>query len=149
VKGKKIWKKLVQPQPVSLEYRQWRDRLIRHRFWLAIGLAIAYVGIAGLASFYEIFVNPEQLLKTLERNALKGFLGTIQLRFILHKFISISLLGCLILVWRSVWGRKHPAVMLMLGPWAITFIPEMLLSGYLGIPGYPSTIMFMAQAVLF
>jgi signal transduction histidine kinase len=148
VKGKKIWQVIVHPQSVSLEYRQWRDRLIRHRFWLAIGLAVTYVSIAGVAGFYEVFINPEQLLQTLERNKLTSLLETIRLNFILHKVIFISLLGCLILVWRSAWGGKHPAMMLVLMPWAITLIPEMLLSGYLGIPSYPSTIMFMTQAVI-
>jgi hypothetical protein len=148
VKLKKIWQVIVHPQPVSLEYRQWRDRLIRHRFWLAVGLAVIYVSIAGLAGFYEVFVQPEPLLQAIERNKLTVSLETIQLRFIFHKVIFIGLLGSLILVWRSKWGHKHPVIMLVLMPWAIAFIPEMLFSKYFGIPGYPSTIMFMSQAVI-
>ncbi|NJL58082.1 hypothetical protein HC928_25420, partial [bacterium] len=106
------------------------------------------MSIAGLAGFYEVFIRPEQLSQAIERNNLTISLEDIQLRFIVHKILFISLLGCLILVWRSAWGRKHPAIMLVLMPWAIAFIPEMLFSGYFGIPSYPSTIMFMAQAVI-
>jgi signal transduction histidine kinase len=148
VNVKKIWQVMFHQQPVSLEYRQWRDHLIRHRFWLAIGLAILYVSIRGVAAFYEIFINPEQLLRSLERNNLTYLLEAIHRNFFLHKVAFISLLGCLILVWRSAWGLKHPEIMLVLMPWAIAFIPEMILSGYLGFPGYPSKIMFMAQAVI-
>jgi hypothetical protein len=147
-KTQKIFNAIVQPKPVSLEYRQWRDRLLRQRFWLGIGLAIAHVSIAGLADFYEIFINPEQLLRNLERNQLTGLLETIRQNFILHKVTAIGLLGCLILVWKSGLGRKHPAVMLVLMPWAIAFIPEMVLGAFFRIPRGPSTIMFMAQAVI-
>jgi signal transduction histidine kinase len=146
--GQKIWKTIAQPRPISLEYRQWRDRLIRQRFWLAIGLAVTYMSIQGLADFYEVFINPEQLLRSLEFNKLTNKLEVIHQNFILHKVTFIGLLGLLILLWKSGWGRKHPALMLMLLPWAIAFIPEIVLGAFFGIPRGPSTIMFMAQVVI-
>ncbi len=144
----KIWREIVQPQPVSLEYRQWRDRLIRRRFWLAIGLATLYWSILGLADFYEVFIHPEPLLKTLERNQLNAWLEIIRQNFVLHKITLMGLLISLVLIWRSQWGHKHPAIMLVLLPWAIAFIPEMVLGAFFGIPRGPSTTMFMAQAVI-
>jgi signal transduction histidine kinase len=143
-----MWKKILQPQPLPLEYRQWSNRLIRKRFWLSIGLAVTYLSISGLADFYEIFINSEQLLRTLKRNNLIDLLETVHLNFILHKVTFIALVALSILIWRSVWGRKHPAIVLILLPWAIAFIPEMVLGAFLGIPRGPSTIMFMAQAVI-
>jgi signal transduction histidine kinase len=143
-----IWKTIVKPQPLSLEYKQWRHRLIRKRFWLSIVLAVIYISIAGFADFYEIFINPEPLLRTLERNNLTDKLETIHQNFILHKAVFISFIFLLILIWKSVWGRKHPALMLILFPWVISFIPEIVLGAFLRIPRGPSTIMFMAQAVI-
>ncbi|MGL5834007.1 MAG: sensor histidine kinase [Waterburya sp.] len=142
---RKIWNDLVHPQPVSLEYRQWCDRLIKERFWLAIALAIIYTSIQGLADVYELFINPARLIENLELVRLTHLLATIRQNFILHKIVVLGLLGLLILFWQSVWGRKYPAAILVLMPWAIAFIPEMVLGGYLGIPRSPSIIMFMAQ----
>jgi signal transduction histidine kinase len=147
-KARSICQALIRAQPVSLEYRQWRDRLIRRRFWLAITLAVTYVSIAAIASFYEIFIHPEPLLQTLERNQLGGLIEAIRQNFVLHKVTFIILLGGLISLWNSSLGRKHPAIMLVLLPWAIAFIPEMVLGAFSGIPRGPSTTMFMAQAVI-
>jgi signal transduction histidine kinase len=144
----KLWQRIFHPQPVSLEYRQWRERLIRKRFWLAIGLAVIFMIFAGLAEFYEFFINPEALIKALERNRVSGLLGVIRQKFFLHKITLLSLLGCLILVWKTQWGRQHPRIMFVLIPWAIAFIPEMVLGAFVGLPGYPSTTMFMGQAVI-
>jgi signal transduction histidine kinase len=146
--AKKLWQRIFGPQPVSLEYRQWRERLIRKRFWLVIGLAVTFMIFAGLAEFYEFFINPEALIKELERNRVGGLLGAIRQKFFLHKITLLSLLGCLILAWKSQWGRQHPRIMFVLIPWAIAFIPEMVLGAFVGLPSYPSTIMFMGQAVI-
>jgi signal transduction histidine kinase len=148
VKGKKFWKKLVQPQPASPEYQQWCNHLIHQRFWLAIGLAVAYLSIQGFAAFYEVFVNPSQLLKSLSLLRLTGLLDTIRQNFIVHKIIAISLLGLLILWWESAWGRRYPELMLIFMPWTIAFIPEMVVGTFFGLPHQPSTIMFMAQVVI-
>ncbi|MGB5960933.1 MAG: HAMP domain-containing sensor histidine kinase [Coleofasciculaceae cyanobacterium] len=141
------WQQVIQPQPISLLYRQWRDHLIRQRFWLAISLAVIYLTIDGLAGFYEVFINPEQLQQNLNLIQMPELLEKIRQNFILHKVVFISLLGCLILLWKA-WGRKHPTVMLILIPWAIAFIPEMVLGAFFRIPRHPSTIMFLAQVVI-
>lgn len=146
--AQKIFNVIVGSPPVSLEYRQWRDRLIRQRFWLAVNLAIIYWIVQGLADFYEVFINPERLLRSLELVRLTNLQETIRQNFIWHKLVLTCLLGLLILFWQSRWGRKHPAVMLVLMPWAIAFIPEIVLGAIVGIPRYPSTIMFMAQVAI-
>jgi signal transduction histidine kinase len=145
--GRKIWRRFLRPQPPSLEYRWWCDRLIRQRFWLGICLAIIYLSIQGFADFYEVFIQPDRLLRNLNRNNLSHLLEAIRLNFILHKVVFVSVLGCLALFWR-IWGRKHPALMLVLMPWGIAFIPEMVVGSFFGLPRNPSTIMFLAQAVI-
>lgn len=146
--AQKQFKALVRSPQVFLEYKQWRDRLIRQRFWLAVSLAISYWIVQGSADFYEIFINPEQLLRNLELVKLTNLQETIRQNFILHKLVLTCLLSLLILIWKSGWGRKHPAVMLVLMPWAIAFIPEIVLGAIVGIPRYPSTIMYMAQVAI-
>jgi signal transduction histidine kinase len=148
VNGHKIWKLFLRPQSPSLEYRRWCDHLIRQRFWLGVILVMLYWSIQGFADFYEVFLNPDRLLRNLDRNNLRYLLEPIRQNFILHKIVLAGSLGCLLLFWRSTWGRKHPALMLVLMPWAIAFIPEMIVGSILGIPRDPSFIMFMAQAVI-
>jgi signal transduction histidine kinase len=148
VQGKKFWEKLVQPQPVSPEYRQWCDRLIHQRFWLAIGLAFTYLSIQGLANFHEIFIDPTRLLKNLNLLHSMGLYGAIRQEFIVQKIVAISLLGFLILWWRSTQGRKYPELLLILMPWAISFIPEMIVGAFFGLPRGPSIITFMTQVVI-
>jgi signal transduction histidine kinase len=144
----KTWSTIIHPQPISLEYRKWRDRLIYQRFWLAIGLAIAYVSIQGVAVFYEMFVNPEELLRNLELRKLTYLLETLRQEFVLSRVAFVGLIVLLILFRNSTWGRKYPAVLVILFPWTVSFIPEMILGAFLGIPRGPSIIMFMAQVAI-
>jgi signal transduction histidine kinase len=138
----------LQPAPLTFAYRQWCVGLIRQRFWLAVGLAFAYISLQGIVDFYEVFVYPERLLRDLALIQRIDLLAPIRQQFIWHKVTAFSLLGLLIGVWHSPWGRKHPSFMLIGMPWAIAFIPEMVLGAIIGIPRYPSIIMFMAQAVI-
>jgi signal transduction histidine kinase len=146
--GQKIWQTIVRSPPVSPEYRRWRDRLIRQRFWLALGLAAIYWLVQGIADFYELFIDPDRLLQELNLLDLTDWLEVIRQHFIWHKVALVSLLSFLILLWQSPWGRKHPALMLVLMPWSIAFMPEMVLGAVFGIPRSPSTIMFMAQVAI-
>jgi signal transduction histidine kinase len=144
----KTWSAIIHPQPISLEYRKWRDRLILQRSWLGVGLAIAYVSIQGVAVFYEIFVNPEEFLHNLEIRKLTYILEPVRQIFILNKIAFVGLLGLLILFRNSDWGRKHPSLLVVLFPWTVSFIPSMILSTLFGIPGYPDIIMFMAEVAI-
>ncbi len=122
--------------------------MVWQRFRVGIILTVIYTIIAGAADFYEMFVNPERLLQNLELRKLLHLLEPLRQDFILHKVILIGLIGLLILYCSSTWGRKNPALLMLLFPWSIAFIPEMLLGALIGIPKNPSITMFMAQAVI-
>ena len=139
---------IARPRPASPEYQQWCRRLIRQRFWLAIGLTAIYWSVAGLADFYELFIAPESFQESLQRNGQTDLFETARQNFIAHKIVLIALLTSLVPIWRSAWGRQHPEIMLVLLPWAIAFIPEMVLGALFGIPRAPSIVMFMAQAII-
>jgi signal transduction histidine kinase len=139
---------IIHPHPISLEYRKWRDRLIWQRIWIGVGLAIAFVSIQSVALFYERFVNPEDFLKFLEVHKRTHLLEIYHQEFFLRHGLIIGLLGLLILCRNNAWVRKYPALLVVLFPWAVSFIPDMLLGGFLGIPYAPSIIMFMGQAAI-
>jgi hypothetical protein len=126
---RKIWQAIVQPQPPAIEYRQWRDRLIRQRFWLVVGLAVAYLIIQGSAVYYELFINPTELRKSLELRQVGYMVSAFQQMFVVSRWAIVGLLGLVILFRNSAWGRKHPQWLIVLFPWAISFVPGMLLGG--------------------
>jgi signal transduction histidine kinase len=111
-------------------------------------LATAFVSIQGIALFFEMFVNPEDFLKYLEVHKRTHLLELYHQEFILRHGIIIGLLGLFILFRNNAWLRKHPALLLILFPWAVSFVPEMVLGAFLRIPYTPSIIMFMGQAAI-
>jgi signal transduction histidine kinase len=144
----KFWHVIVHPQPIAIEYRQWCDRLIRQRFWLAVSLAAAYMLIHGSAYYYEIFVNPIELLKNLALRQMLHLLDPLRQLFIASYIATAGLLGLVILFYNSPWGRRYPKLLIVLFPWAISFVPGMLLGAAYGIPHQPDIIMFMAQVAI-
>jgi signal transduction histidine kinase len=142
------WQTIVHPQPPAIEYRQWRDRLIRQRFWLAVGLAVAYMVIQGSAVYYEFFINPEELLKNLALRKLTHLLEPLRQLFVVSRLTIAGLLGLLILFRNSTWGRKYPQLLIILFPWAISFVPGMILGAVFRIPYSPDIVMFLAQAAI-
>ncbi len=145
---RRIWQAIVQPPPVAIEYQQWRDRLIRQRFWLAVGLAVVYTIIQGSAIYYELFINPSELLKNLELRKVSYLLGAFQQMFVVSRIAIFGLLGLLILYRNSAWGRQYPQLLVLLFPWAISFLPGILLGAVFRIPYSPDIIMFLAQAAI-
>jgi signal transduction histidine kinase len=144
----KIGRSLFLPPAVSLEYRQWRERFILQRFWLSIGLAVVYVTIFGVAIFYERFVNPENWLSYLKQDNMTHMAEPVRQYWIWHEVLTFGLLGLLILFRNSVWGRKYSSLLIVLFPWAVSFIPSMLLGAYFSIPNGPDTTMFMMQVAI-
>ena len=146
--GRTALSAIACPRPASQEYRRWCRRLIWQRFWLAIGLTAVYWSVAGLADFYELFIAPESFQESLRRSGQTDLFETARQNFIAHKIVLIALLTSLVPIWKSAWGRQHPEIMLVLLPWSIAFIPEMVLGALFGIPRAPSIVMFMAQAII-
>ena len=139
---------LFEPKPPLPEYQQWRDGLVRQRFWIGIGLAVLYVSIAGIASYYEYFVNPDRVLWALEAVGIPEAFVTLRRGFVIHKVLVAAAIFGLVLLWQSPAIRRRPAIMLLLLPWGITFIPEVVLGAYLELPNSPGIIMFLAQALI-
>jgi signal transduction histidine kinase len=144
----KTLRSTVQPPKVSIEYQQWCDRLITQRFWLSVALAGVYTIVAGLAQFHEFFINPTRLINDLILLKSTHLLEPLRHFFFWHKVIIVALISGVVVFRNSVWGRRHPALLLVLFSWAISFIPNMVCGSIWGIPGYPDIIMFLAQAAI-
>jgi signal transduction histidine kinase len=144
----KALRNIFFPPAVSIEYRQWRDRLISQRFWLGIGLAVACLTVNTAARFYELFIDPTDLLRHLERSNMTHMIEPMRQHLIWREVISFSLIGCLILLRNSIWGHKYPAILVVLFPWALTFIPNVIAGSLFGLHAYPDIVIFMSFAVI-
>jgi signal transduction histidine kinase len=144
----KTVRSIVQPPKASIEYQQWCDRLIAQRFWLSIALAAIYTTVAGIAQFYEFFINPTRLINDLTLLQSPHLLEPFRQFFLWHKVIIVALISGIILFRNSVWGKRYPSLLLVLFSWAISFIPSMVCGPIWGIPGHPDIIMFLAQAAI-
>jgi signal transduction histidine kinase len=144
----RIVSKTLQPPKVSIEYQRWCDRLIAQRFWIGVMLAVAYITIAGVAGFYETFINPSRLINNLTLLQAMHLLEPLRHFFLWHKAIVACLIGGIIVFRNSSWGKKHPELLLILFSWSVSFIPYMVCGPIWGIPGYPDVIMFLAQAAI-
>jgi signal transduction histidine kinase len=143
-----LWTAIVRPPEVSREYRQWRDRLIRQRFWLVVGLAVAFMLIQGSAVYYDVFVRPEALLKNLAQRQVSDLIGPIRQMFIQSRIAIVVLLGLVTWFRNSTWGLKYPQLLILMFPWAISFVPTMIFGAIFRIPNSPDIVMFLAQAAI-
>jgi signal transduction histidine kinase len=144
----KAIRSLFFPPAVSLEYRGWRERFIFQKFWFTIRLAVVYITIFGVANFYEKFVNPENWLSYLKQDNMTYMVEPVRQYWIWHEVLTFGLLGLLILFRNSVWGRKYSSLLIVLFPWAVSFIPSMLLGTYFSIPIGPDTTIFLMQVAI-
>jgi signal transduction histidine kinase len=145
---KNLWTTILRPPPVSREYRQWRDRLIRQRFWLAVGLATAFILIQGVAVYHDMFLRPEALLKNLEQRQLGDLITPLRQMFIQSRIAIVVLLGLVIWFRNSAWGLKYPQLLILMFPWAVSFVPTMIFGAIFKIPNAPDIIMYLAQAAI-
>jgi signal transduction histidine kinase len=144
----RVVSKTVQPPKQSIEYQRWCDRLIAQRFWIGVMLAVAYITIAGVAGFYETFINPSRLINNLTLLKAMYLLEPLRNFFFWHKAIVACLISGIIVFRNSSWGKKHPELLLILFSWSVSFIPYMVCGPIWGLPGYPDIIMFLAQAAI-
>jgi signal transduction histidine kinase len=144
----KALRSIVQPPKQSIEYQRWCNRLIAQRFWICMILAVAYITIAGIAGFYETFINPSRLINNLTLLKAMYLLEPLRNFFFWHKAIVACLITGIIVFRNSSWGKKHPELLLVLFSWSVSFIPYMVCGPIWGLPGYPDVIMFLAQAAI-
>jgi signal transduction histidine kinase len=144
----KALRSIVQPTKQSIEYQRWCERLIAQRFWLSVILAVVYTIVAGIAQFYEFFINPTKLIDDLTLLKSTYLLEPLRHFFFWHKVIIAVLISGVILFRNSAWGKRYPALLLVFFSWAISFIPNMVCGPIWGLPGYPDIIMFLAQAAI-
>jgi signal transduction histidine kinase len=139
----------LQPIPESADYRAWRDRFIRDRYRLCLYIAMGYSTISIALFIYYFFIDPKQAIDDTNR-----ILGDPTLMDRLRPFVMINyaarmgLLGGLFLLWRTRWGKQHPAQLFLFFSWSMHLIPDYIIGTFFWIPTLPDIVLFMAQVML-
>jgi signal transduction histidine kinase len=139
----------LQPIAESPDYRDWRDRFILNRYRVCLWIALAYTAISFAIAIYIFFINPQQMIddatKILGDPTLVDRLRSFSL---ISYSVQIGLLVILSILWRSRWGKQHPALLFLLLCWSFNFITGNVVGAFFGIPLTPDVILFMAQVIL-
>jgi signal transduction histidine kinase len=139
---------IAQPSTASIDYQRWCDHLILQRFWLSVILMVAFESISGIAEYHDMFIDPQRLIDDLNLLKVPHLLEDYRNFFVLHKLSFFVMMGLMILLYKSAWGKRNPKFLLPLFSIITYFIPSILLGMVMGVVVYPSTTMFMAQAVI-
>jgi signal transduction histidine kinase len=147
------WQKILvqrlQPIPESADYRAWRDRFILNRYRLCLYIAMGYSTISLVLFIYYFFIDTKQAIDDTSR-----ILGDPTLMDRVRPFVMINyvarmgLLSGLFFLWRTRWGKQHPAQLFLFFSWAMHFIPDYIIGTFFWIPTLPDIILFMAQVML-
>lgn len=157
--GVAVWQQVIVPKlaflnwltpaPDSADYQAWRDRFMVDR--LRVTLWVALPCFLTLASFHIYFVlfQTEQLRSDLARvygdGAIAEPLRDATVMSCLWTFVL--LLVWLIIFHRTAWGVRHPIWTFLGFSWSLTLTTPIISSLY-GLPEFPDTFVFLAQAVL-
>jgi signal transduction histidine kinase len=148
-----IWQKKIirqwQPIPESADYRAWRDRFIFNRYRLCLWVGLVYSAIGFAIAIYILFINPQQMID--DATNIWGDPTLID-RFrpfsLISYGIQVGLLFILSILWRSRWGKQHPALLFLLLCWSFNFITSNIVGTFFGVPVAPDVIQFMVQVIL-
>jgi signal transduction histidine kinase len=139
----------LQPIPESADYRAWRDRFILDRYRLCLWIAMVYSTIGFAFIINSFFINPQQAIDDMTK--ILGdptLLNRVRPFAIIDYVTRMVLLSILVLLWRTRWGKQHPALLFIFFSWSMHFIPEDIIGTFFGIPNAPDIILFMAQVML-
>lgn len=155
--GKQAWQKLnalwQQWQiPESADYRAWRHRFLGDRmrlcFWIAVPCYITIV----IQNFYELFLYPQQFDENITQYFGNPDLPDLvrQLTIITNLVIGVLLFACLLLQ-RTRWGQRYPALLFLCFSWSITLAPQVVGTHFrlpdFGVGG-AWLLVFLVQATL-
>jgi signal transduction histidine kinase len=138
-----------QPIAESPDYRAWRDQFILNRYRLCLWIGLVYTAISFAIAIYIFFINPQQMIDDATK-----ILGDPTLVDRLRSFslisygVQVGLLVILSILWRSRWGKQHPALLFLFLSWSFNFITGNVIGTFFWIPITPDVILFMAQVIL-
>lgn len=129
-----VLKDTAREQDFAADYEAWRDRFLYNRLhwglWIALLFNVSVILFWLLTGIYQKLPRVEEML--------------------LSVIVQELLLVVCLALYRSQWGKRHPAVVFLYLSWTMTMVRQFwaTLGGY-DLPVFKSwTLIFLAQAVL-
>jgi signal transduction histidine kinase len=127
--GRLAWQKLTawQQQSESTDYQAWRHRFLCNRLRLCLWIAVPCFITIVIQNIYELFLYPQKF----NQNIIEYFGNpdlpdrVRHLTTITNLVIGLLLTTCLI-VQRTRWGQRYPAMLFLGFSWSITLAPQVI-----------------------
>ncbi|MEM9768748.1 MAG: HAMP domain-containing sensor histidine kinase, partial [Cyanobacteria bacterium P01_D01_bin.71] len=133
----------------SADYLQWRHKFLHQRLSFGLWIGLICFLISSSHGLYVYVLEIERIREDLDRFYEQPWLAE-PLRDIslISFFVIVALiLGCLGLQ-RSQFGKRYPAVTFLIFATSVNGFATQLISTFYGVPVQPSSIVFLAFAVL-
>lgn len=134
----------------SADYRAWQRQFLGNRLRLCLWIALLCNLTFAAANLYNLVLYPEVdiVQQTIEILGDPLLYENLKRLLLISDGVTILLLLLCLVVRRTAWGSRHPAVMFLAMSWSMTLIPE-ILGTWMGLPvPGPWNFVFMAQVVL-
>jgi signal transduction histidine kinase len=143
-------KQLIQPLE-SADYQSWRHRFLLDRLRLGLWVAVPCYLTFVVYDIYRLFLAPAEF-----NGDITKFLGNPDIADRLRTLciatdlvIGVLLVGCLILR-RTSWGQRYPAILFLCFSWSVTLVPQ-IIGTLIGLPESGANawlLVFLVQATL-
>ncbi|MEO0458626.1 MAG: hypothetical protein AAF152_18890, partial [Cyanobacteria bacterium P01_A01_bin.114] len=148
---RRVWAQLRRANgPVkSVEYLAWRRRFFHQRLGAGLWMGLAYVSILFSYWLYLFIFQIEKIRADFDKIFAKPWLA--------DQFRAITIIACLVvlgliltclLIHKTHWGRRHPAVIFLIFTSAVNGFVTLLIATFYSIPIKPNPSVFLAFAVL-
>jgi signal transduction histidine kinase len=130
--GSRVWQQLNRlwqqwQVPESADYQAWRHRFLGDRMRLCLWIAVPCFITIVIQNFYELFLYPDKFNEDIIRYFGNPELPDLvrQLTIITNLVIGILLVICLLLQ-RTHWGQRYPALLFLCFSWSVTLAPQVV-----------------------
>lgn len=148
---KQVWAQLSASNgpTKSAEYLAWRRRFFHQRLGVGLWIGLLYVSILFSYWLYLFIFKIEKIRSDFDRILSKPWLAD-QFRAItvIACFVVLGLILICLLIHKTQWGRRYPAVIFLIFTTAVNGFATLLVATFYGIPIKPNPSVFLAFAVL-
>ncbi|MEO1402319.1 MAG: ATP-binding protein [Cyanobacteria bacterium J06635_1] len=133
----------------SAEYLAWRRRFFHQRLGVGLWIGLVYVSILFIYWLYLFMFQIEKLRSDFDRIFSKPWLADhFRAITVIACFVVLGLILTCLLIHKTQWGRRHPAVIFFIFTSAVNGFATLLIATFYGIPIKPNPSAFLAFAVL-
>ncbi|MGD1906617.1 MAG: sensor histidine kinase [Leptolyngbyaceae cyanobacterium] len=148
----KRWAQLRQRLSLtqSSDYLQWRQAFLYKRLGFSLWVVLGCYLMSGSYVPYLLVYRIDQATEYLSGLTDNAAAVALQLRgaAVTSFFVTIALLVICLLLHKTQWGRRHPAILFLISACAVNGFSRQVVYSFHHIPAEPVPTVFLALAVL-